>query len=263
MTEIDLLQRLSAYRDGELPDTEARAVAALIAADPAVKAEYDVILRTDDALGRAFAAMLTDPVPDRLTSALGQAQPAPTPANSPNAPHWAPRIAAALALLMVGGAGGALISQRFAPVEVAAVGWLDQVAEYHQVYAAQGRHLVEVGADETAHLESWLSEQTGVPFGVPDLSASGLTFRGARLLVANGKPVAQLMYTDAAGQVIAVCFMTGGDAALQSGRGGFTNRSFDGIDMISWKTRDASYVVVGPTGAPVLPTVAETAAIAL
>jgi anti-sigma factor RsiW len=256
----DLSLQLSAYRDGELPDAEARAVADEIARNPAVRTEYDALLATDDALDAAFAAMLNDPVPARLSAAIARATPAPTAANSPFPPRLGIRVAAALVLLAVGGTGGALLNQRFGSVQVAAVGWLDDVADYHRIYAAQGRHLVEVSATETGHLETWLSEQTGVPFAVPDLSANGLTFQGARLLVAAGKPVAQLMYTDAAGQVIALCFMTGGDPAVESGRSPLTPRSFDGVDMVSWKTQDASFVAVGPQGFGNLPTVAETAA---
>jgi anti-sigma factor RsiW len=262
-TAPDLATRLSAYRDGELPEVEARAVAALLAQDPGVQAEYDALLRTDDAIDKAFAAMLLDPVPDTLTASLEQAELAAPPANSPFPPRWGMALAASVALLMVGGVGGSYLTRQMSPPAQVAVGWLDQVAEYHRVYAAQGRHLVEVPASEKAHLETWLSEQTGVAFTVPDLAASGLTFQGARLLVASGKPVAQLMYTDAAGQVIAVCFMAGGDAALGDGQSQFANRQFDTLDMVSWKSRDASYVVVGPSGAAGLDAIAKTAALTL
>ncbi|MGL4237397.1 anti-sigma factor family protein [Tabrizicola sp.] len=262
-TAPDLATRLSAYRDGELPEAEARAVAALLAKDPVVQAEYDTLLRADDAIDKAFAAMLHDPVPEALLQSLERAELAPQPANSPFPPRWGMALAASVALLMVGGVGGSYLTRQMAPPQELAAGWLDQVAEYHLVYAAQSRHLVEVPASEQAHLETWLSEQTGVAFAVPDLAASGLTFQGARLLVASGKPVAQLMYTDAAGQVIAVCFMAGGDAALGDGLSPLATRNFDALDMVSWKSRDASYVVVGPKGAAGLDTVAETASLTL
>ncbi len=262
-TAPDLAMRLSAYRDGELPEPEARAVATLLAQDPVAQAEYDALLRGDDAIDKAFAAMLHDPVPDALVRSLERADLAGAAANSPFAPRWGMALAASVALLMVGGIGGSYLTRQLSPPQQVTTGWLDQVAEYHLVYAAQSRHLVEVPASETAHLEAWLSEQTDVAFTVPDLSASGLTFQGARLLVASGKPVAQLMYTDAAGEVIAVCFMSGGDAALGDGLSPFTTRRFDTLDMVSWKSRDASYVVVGPKDVTGLDTVAETAALTL
>lgn len=262
-SSMDLATRLSAYRDGELPEAEARAVAALLAQDPAVQAEYDALMGADDAIDRAFAAMLQEPVPVALAQGLQRAQMAPPAANSPFPPRWGLRLAAVLALLMIGGAGGSYLTTQLNPLQLARAGWLEEVAQYHLVYAAQGRHLVEVGAEETPHLEKWLSDQTGVSFKVPDLSASGLTFKGARLLVANGKPVAQLMYTDANGAVIAVCFMAGGDATLGEGTGPLVTRNFDTIDMISWKSGDAAYVVVGPKGSAVLEKVAAEASISL
>jgi anti-sigma factor RsiW len=164
---------------------------------------------------------------------------------------------------MIGGVGGSYLTKSFAPPQLVATGWLDQVAEYHLVYASQVRHLVEVPAADRDHLQTWLADTTGVRFTVPDLTASGLTFQGARLLVAAGKPVAQLMYTDAAGQVIAVCFMAGGDAALGEEPGPFTSRSFDALDMVSWKNRDASYVVVAPRGMPGLDALARAASTAI
>jgi anti-sigma factor RsiW len=262
-TAPDLATRLSAYRDGELPEDQARAVEALLAGDPAVQAEYDTLLRGDDAIARAFAAMLHDPVPMALARAVERAEVAPPPANSPFAPRWGTGLAAAVALLLIGGVGGSYLTRSFAPPQVVATGWLDQVADYHQVYAAQVRHLVEVPASEMDHLQTWLADSTGVRFTVPDLTASGLTFQGARLLVAAGKPVAQLMYTDAVGQVVAVCFMAGGDAALGDGLSDFATRSIDTVDMVSWKSRDASYVVVAPRGMAGLEALARTTSTAI
>jgi len=60
--------------------------------------------------------------------------------------------------------------------------------------------------------------------------------------VAAGKPVAQLLYTDTNGTVIAICALAGG--AMQSD--GFSEKSFDDINMVRWSTPSASYVVVGP-----------------
>ena len=264
MTERpDIATRLSAYRDGELPEADARAVEAMLTGDPVVRAEYEALVRNDDVIARAFAAMLQEPVPMALARAVDRAEPAPASANSPLAPRWGIGLAAAVALLMIGAAGGAYLTQTYGAPAQMAEGWLDQVAEYHQLYATQKRHLAEVPASDKDHLETWLSETTKVAFAVPDLSASGLVFQGGRLLVASGKPVAQLMYTDAVGGVVAICFMAGGDASLGDGLSSFASRSIDGLDMVSWKSRDASYVVIGPRGQAGLQALAQTAAISL
>jgi anti-sigma factor RsiW len=256
--------RISAYLDGALPEAERSELEALVATDPAIAAEFEALSRVDVALATGFADMLAAPVPLHLARAIEAAQPeasgsVPRTANV----TWLRSLAASLVLLAVGAAGGAVLTRTLlSPVEVAqaAPGWLDQVAEYHAVYAAQGRHLVEVPASEQEHLEKWLSETTGVPFTTPDLSASGLTFEGARLLVANGKPVAQLMYRDAGGQVVAICFMAGGDAAPAEGELVFADRRVGAFDLVSWKDREAAYVVIGPAERPDLRQIAEVAA---
>ena len=129
--------------------------------------------------------------------------------------------------------------------------------------AQQFSNVVEVPASETAHLQKWLTDSTGVAFTVPDLAASGLTFQGARLLVASGKPVAQLMYTDAAGQVVALCFLAGGDAAAGAGTTPFQTRNAKGVNMVWWTSKDASYVVVGPSTGVDLQSVAKAASTVL
>jgi anti-sigma factor RsiW len=262
----EVQDRISAYLDGALTEAQARALEALVATDPAVAAEFEALSRVDAALERGFADMLSAPVPLHLARGIEALRPEPAPARAGTV-AWLPRLAASIALVGLGALGGAVLTRSLAPpaetLAAAAPGWLDQVVEYHTVYAAQGRHLVEVPAGERAHLETWLSEQTGVPFSVPDLAASGLEFQGARLLVAAGRPVAQLMYKDAAGQVVAVCFMQGGDAALAEGETVFADRSLGGFDLVSWKDRAASYVVIGPAGRADLRRIAESASVAL
>jgi anti-sigma factor RsiW len=264
-----LRDQLSAYLDGALSPADTLAMELLVENDAVVAAEFEALSRVDQLTKSAFDTILADPVPMALARAIDRSPlgdnpvPAMQAANLPTRPIWQ-GIAAALALLLIGGAGGAFLTRGLEPTsQQVAMGWLDQVADYHLVYAKQKRHLVEVPASETEHLQQWLADTTGVSFTVPDLSASGLTFQGARLLVASGKPVAQLLYTDAADNVVAVCFLAGGDASLGSGRSTPKLRSANGVDMVWWKSDDASYVVVGPKTGLDLQSVAEAAAIAL
>jgi anti-sigma factor RsiW len=248
--------RISAYLDGVLTDPERVALEALIAADPAAAAEFEALSRVDAALAAGFQDMLDRPLPLNLARAIDPAAPvgAVRGRGEAHGTRWGgalQAIAASLVLLGVGAAGGAMLMRNFMPETAAAApGWLDDVAEYHAVYSAQGRHLVEVPAAELAHLESWLSGTTGVDFKAPDLSAMGLSLEGGRLLVANGEPVAQLMYRDAAGAVVALCFMAGGDAAAAGGLTPLADRRIGGFDLVSWKSRNASYVVIGPADRP-------------
>ena len=265
MIDDALRDRLSAYLDGELPPDQMNEIETLVTENIEVAAELEALSRLDNSLREAFDAELSDPVPLALVREL-QAEPArPVAANLPNAPRFGMgAIAAGLALFVAGTVLGIGYSRAtLEPVVVAqAQGWLDQVAEYHKVYAAQTKHLVEVpGSDPT--LATWLANSTGVEATIPDLSAYGLTFQGGRLLVAAGKPVAQLMYTDANGAVVALCYVAGGDPSLGDGVSSFQSRLFDGFTMVSWKDNRAAYVVIGPEGREDLAVIAEETAIEL
>ncbi len=244
---------LSAYIDGELDAAEARALEARMAADPELQAELDALKAANDAALDDFAAMLSSPVPLTLARAINTAQPAAAvAAPARRAPLWQ-ALAAGLALFVVGSGGGYVIGQKTAPAP--APDWVAEVAQYHPIYASQGRHLVEVAASESDHILSWLTSQTGVEFRIPDLQAEGLTFEGARLLAAAGKPVGQLMYRDANGAVVALCFI----ASDLPPTDGTVSREFNGFEALVWGEAGARYVLIGPDGYPALPAIAEDA----
>lgn len=254
-------EHLSAYLDGELSAEDTRAVEALVASDPAVADALERLMATDTAVKAAFDEMLTDPVPFELAATIRSApEPARVaPAAPRGLPGWA-AIAASVGFLAVGGLGGYTLGQNEAPEIVASTpGWLNEIAAYHGVYETQVRHLVEVAAEEQAHIETWLGNTTGVEFAVPDLTGAGLTFQGARLLVAGGLPVAQLVYTDAAGAVFALCLKTAKAPADKP----FTAETVGGYDMVSWRERGADYVFVGPEGTAGLTEIAQTAALSV
>ena len=99
--------------------------------------------------------------------------------------------------------------------------------------------------------------RVGVNFTLPDLSDEKLTFEGARLLVAAGKPTAQLIYRGEDGDVFAICFLKSDLGATPSG---LTDSMRNDIGLVSWQKGDASYVVVGPSSDPALEKLAEQVA---
>jgi anti-sigma factor RsiW len=218
-------------------------------ADPALQAEYDRLVSANDLALAEFGALLEQPLPLALARTVSQA-PLAVPANTPRAPRPWLQVAAALALAVLTGTGGYMAGQRQGAVQLAA-DWVAEVATYHKVYAAQGRHLVEVPASESEHLVNWLSKETGVPFAIPNLSAQGLTFEGGRLLVAAGQPVGQLMYRDADGAVVALCFIASDKPASEA-----VPRDLGGFDALVWGKPGARFIVIGPKGDTRLPEVA-------
>jgi anti-sigma factor RsiW len=250
-------EELSAYLDGELPPERAREIERALERDPELQAELESLMAADAAAGQAFAAMLKDPVPASLAATVRNAAPGRT-ANDPEPPVIRRSIAAACAALalLAGSLGGYFVStDTSAPQVAAGPGWLEDIADYHRVYATQVRHLVEVPAVEADHIQTWLTATVGAEIVIPDLADLGLTFEGARLLVAAGKPVAQLMFRDAQGRVVALC-------AIQSDapRDGFGRQQIDDFEMVSWGGDAANFVIVGDAGRQDLQKIAETAA---
>lgn len=253
----DYGERLSAFLDGELPEEEAREIEAALANDPALQAELEELMEADVFAKSEFDAMLDDPVPFELAAAINAA-PTSQPANTTTAPtgraKWLAASAVAIALGL-GGMGGYFFGTSQPSQIASARGWLDDIADYHAVYAAQKRHLVEVPADEADHIEAWLTATVGTDIKIPDLSAQGLQFEGARLLVAAGKPVAQLVFRDADQKVVALCAIKTATPQAEPG-----SKLAGAFEMVTWGDTDANFVIVGDTGRADLSEIAQAAA---
>lgn len=252
----DLGARLSAYLDGELAEDERRQLDHLIATDSQAQTLFDR-LKQGNALGATgFEAFLHDPVPLSLVRRIRQGTDiTPGTERVVNAPRktrrklWRGALAASCGMLLVGGSTGYLIGRTVddnappMPI-VKARTWLDDVTDAHRLYARQPRHLVEVTAENDEEIRNWLGASTGVSFTVPDLSASKLVFQGARLLIAAGKPTAQLLFKDEDGEIYAICFQRAppGDEDTR-----MTESMREDLALISWTEPGAAYVVVGPS----------------
>lgn len=273
---LPLEVRLSAYLDGQLPQSEVDEINAMLAADDAARSVYEKLKLGSEFGARAFDRMLQEPIPLDLVRNIKEAGknddeppklgfagiPMATLPASRRSAFWPQALAASLVIFLSGGAAGYLISEQkqtsfsvakneFAPART----WLDDIADYHRIYSRQTRHLVEVPANDQAHIVEWLSASTGVDFALPDLSGQKLTFEGARLLVAGGKPTAQLLYRDADNEIIAVCFLQSDPV---EGKTDFAESMRNDLGMISWQRGNASFVVIGPSADPGLQRIAET-----
>jgi anti-sigma factor RsiW len=248
----DLGERLSAYLDGELPTAEADDLARQLATDPALRAEFEALQSANAAAIADFDALLRAPLPLGLVRAVRDADaPALAAPDTPPRARWG-LVAASIGILAIGAAGGYLAG-RPSPGDTAR-DWIADVGAYHAVYARQTRHLAEVPASESDHIETWLADQTGVPVRIPDLAARGLTFEGGRLLVAGGQPVGQLMYRDAGGAVLALCFIASDKPATDAA----TPRDLDGFDALVWGEDGARFILIAPEDYPALGEIAET-----
>lgn len=274
MTQPSPLElRLSAFVDGHADEHERHDVEAMLVNDPQARALHDALKRGADMGRRGFDDMLKEPVPLDLVRTIKNAPlprkairlpqgPRPPLAFKPSGPQAF--VACAMLFVLGGGIGymlgGQSVIANLAPITAPASStrdWLDDVVAQYRLFARQTNHLVEIPADRPADILEWLTTNTGVNFRIPDLEASGLSFKGARLFSAGGLPVGQLLYrrTDGEGDVIAITFVK----TRPEG-----NRSVEEIrndtGLVTWVTPLATYMIVGPSSAADLDDIAAKAA---
>ena len=236
MPELDD-NTLVAYVDGELDAATAREVEDALETSAAARNTVAKLRSSATFVRAAFAEALHEPPPAGLVAMLRAATPRRRPAR-----HWLP-IAASIALL-VGLAGGAVGIRH---LEVATTQAQDplgrllaDVADYPRVYAREQRHLVEVAASDTPHIEEWLGRRLKGQLQVPNLKSQGLTFQGGRLLAFEGRPMAELIYTPADGPPVGLCITF----ALPGMSGAATEQRGD-LTISHWVDNGYVYSVVG------------------
>jgi anti-sigma factor RsiW len=261
-------EALVAYLDGELDDTERRQVDVWLDADPAARERLAALAQATELARGAFADILEEPVPERLIAA---ARGAPVPdkpvqeakivvlrPRAAGAPvpirRWGIGIAAAAALfgLMLGG-GGSYVGFRLlgpAPggaeqrvVAEANNMWLDNAAGYYKLTVSADNMLIDVPAanDANAALQK-ISQILPQQVRAPDLKPWGLNFRGARLVVAEGLPAAELIYvTD--NKAIGPLSLVIGATKLADITPTIDHR--DGLNLLYWRHHGRAYALVG------------------
>jgi anti-sigma factor RsiW len=182
----------NAWLDGELTPERRAEIEAWLHDHPLDAAEVRLWAADREALRIHLDGVLDEPVPARLTRVVTRGGAAI------DWRHWR-AWAAALALFALGAlAGGGLVWQgRVAspPLSAAASpnAWVQRAALAHRVYVPEGRHAVEVKAQEE-HLSRWLTRRLNVPVKLFDLRDHGFELVGGRLLPDAAGPGAQLMY---------------------------------------------------------------------
>lgn len=182
---------LQGYVDRQLDPARHAQVEAYLAEHPADAERVRAYAQQNQALHALFAPVLAEPVPARLANfAVAKWRPSMRAAAS---------VAAfATALTFAAGLGWTARGYMQAPVPVQA-GWTQRALVAHAVYTPEVLHPVEVGAEQEAHLATWLTKRLGTSVRAPHLQAAGFELVGGRLLPDATAPAAQFMYQNAAG----------------------------------------------------------------
>lgn len=224
---------LHAYVDGRIDANERQAVEAWLAAHPEDAERVRAYREQNAGLHALFDPVLDEPLPAGLAAI---AQPRPRRAGR----TWM-RIAAALMLIVLGGAGGwTLRGMEGGAGPLAEPGFVRHAVGAHLVYVSEVRHPVEVRANEEAHLVGWLSKRLGSPLKAPALASLGYSLVGGRLLPDEGTPAAQFMYEDASGRRL-TCYVR---AARERENTAFRFVADRGVSAFYWVDESLAYALI-------------------
>ena len=243
---------LQARVDGRLAPERAAVVETYLAAHPEDRERLSSYAEQREALRAAFGRQSEEPSPTRLRVANLLAK------QQRSRRQLLARIAAAVALLFLGGLGGwtareVLPRVTSSPSAVLATTVFDDAIAAHRTFSVETRHPVEVGANEETHLVQWLSKRLGRQLIAPDLSSLGFQLMGGRLLPADGGPAAMFMYENGKGIRLS-CYFLSVDVG---GRTEFKYREEKGIGAFYWVEDGLAYAVTANTDRASLLKVAE------
>ncbi len=190
---------LHALVDGQLTAERQQELEAWLAGRPEEAQRVTDYRDQKLALRTLFDPVLDEAVPPRLRRIA-----------QPRKPWYLQRLAAGIAIALLGGAAGWGLHAELSPRQTAAslalqdsapygVGFARRAAVAHAVYSPDVRRPVEVDAAHEDQLVAWLSKRMGASMKPPHLQALGYALEGGRLLPGGQGPVAQFMYRDDAG----------------------------------------------------------------
>lgn len=239
---------LVAYLDGELDPAAARQLEGIARENPDVALRLAAFRRSQALLHAAMPEEAFAPRDGRFEAAIDDGRRVAQPGRA----RAFVRLAASIMVGILLGAGATFGALRWTSDENDVAALLREVGEYHAVFSRESDHLVEVPAARKAHIEAWLGERVGLNLVVPDLQSIGLSFEGARMLVVDGRPVAQLVYRGPDG-VVALCALRSDKA----GAAGPSRLTEDGLLLAATPRGGHLFIAVGTASSPLVPRLAE------
>lgn len=238
-------ETLVAYLDGELAPAERARLEEHLAADPDLRARLEYLRGGGGDFAGAFERLFESAPADRLGAMLERVQ-AESEARRrrPARGGFRPAlIAAAAALLIVGGVAGYLASHvgGFEEAEEADPGyWRSVVADYVALYTNETfAGIPDNDAIKSAGLAG-VGKKIGIDLSLDKVSLPGLNLKGAILFAYRDMPLAQIAYLSKDDGPMAFCIIANG-AADQGPR--FEER--EGRNVVYWAKGGRSFLVIG------------------
>jgi anti-sigma factor RsiW len=257
--------RLIAYLDGELDETERADIALWLERDAELRDRAAELSESAALLRTAFDEVLREPLPERLiVAARGETTGQIVDLAASRQKRWKRMlgdrrwwvgvpVAASLLGLLIGTGVGYVARDANTEAQLAANAnlpsgsWLDNIAGYHKLF-------VNAGADDVALADVPAADVNGgdatrkatqklpADFHLPNLKPWGLVFQGARFLIVEGRPATQLFYTTdnkALGPLTVVV----GASSKPDLAPTFEHR--DDVNVLYWRHHGHAYALVG------------------
>ena len=263
--------RLVAYLDGEIEGQDRQEIEAWLASDASARERLAALAQSTELVRQAYDEVMREPLPYRLIAAARGETAEPLPGSvlafSPRRDSSAagsllrrrialPIAASFLGFLVGGGAvyfgAGKILpigiaSNSTAPAVEAAVAsnlWLDNAAGDFKLFVGTGENaLIDVPATgDTREALQKISQSLTQQVRLPDLKPWGLNFRGARLVVVDGRPAAQLVYTTDNKAIGPLALIIG--STKQSDIPPTIDRRQE-VNMLYWRHQGRAYVLAG------------------
>lgn len=239
-------ERLIAYLDGELAESERAEIALWLERDEALRERAAHLTESAALLRNALDEVLREPVPERLIAAArGETTGTVSDLATARATRtrrfdrrWWVGMAAAASILgiMVGSGIGYFVGEPTATDQLASTGWLDNATVYHNLYVNAGTDDDHLGFDVAA------GQKLPQNFRLPNLKPWGLDFQGVRYLIIEGRPATQLFYTTdnkALGPLTVVVAKTSKPDVAPAWE------KHDNVNLLYWRHHGTAYALVG------------------
>lgn len=237
---------LNAYLDGEMPVEEQAEFEAWLRENPAERQQLAAYRGNQRRLQEVLDPVLEEQLPESMLAALDGSR------HSARLAWW--QAAAAIVIFAAGGGAGWSVAQFTGQAPTIGESTAERALTAHKVYVSEVLHPVEVGADQKAHLVTWLSKRLGHRLAAPTLSKSGFNLIGGRLLPGSDSAAAQLMYEDHKGERVTLYVAVNPDntkTAFRLARHGQTETFY-------WLDGPLGYALAGDIGEERLLNLAQT-----
>lgn len=232
VVKAPLENELQALVDGRLDPARRVEIEEWLSAHPDEAARVRDLLEQRTAIEDAFSDLLDRPVPARLRNSVT--------AGVQSGPAW--RMAAMVALVLAGAAGGWFANETLTARSAATAALTNDALRAHSLFVREKRHAVEVTAQEETHLVTWLSRRLQAELVVPSFEKEGYSLVGGRILPASDSgPAAQFMYETPEGERVTLYI----EQDTVGREAGFRFTEHDGLSAFWWKDGPLVYVLTG------------------